>query len=179
MRTNPASRFYCIDAAAYDRSAREESLDSFRHLLGILQLAFPHDKHGPAFLAQPADVLLVPGLVPAQFGDPIGAMGGGNAAPSAVVHMPETAANKNNLPQTRENEVGFAGQRGDMEAKAIAEATDQTTNSHFRRCVRRLYGRHNPRSLGFGECVGHVPILGANGPRAIIPTLWIKQSIVR
>src|SRR5262245_3431802 len=74
-------------------------------------LALPNHQHAPAQPPQGPPHALVALAIALQLGDPIVSPRSGNAARPATVHVPETAADVDDLLETRKNHVGVARQR--------------------------------------------------------------------
>ena len=87
-------------------------------------LALPHDEDAPAEAAQRALHAAIAGGVAVDLGEPVRAVGGGNAAAAAGVAMPETARDEDGLVEAVKDEVGHAGKRGDMNARPETERAD-------------------------------------------------------
>ena len=111
---------------------------------------------------------LVSGGVAPHLGDPVVAPRRRHSAPGATVHVPETAVDVDDFPQSRENEIGCAGERADVQTVTVSQGMDQPPDHQFRSCVLRLDRRHDAGSFGLRERVRHVirgqlivPILGA------------------
>lgn len=82
------------------------------------RLALPHGEHAPGAAAQGAAVLLVAGGVVLDFGEPVVAAGGGDAAGSAGMSVPEAAVDEDDILAAGKDEVGRAGEGGDVGAVA-------------------------------------------------------------
>jgi hypothetical protein len=87
--------------------------------------------------------------------------------------MPEAAVDVDDLPQTREHQVGRAGKIADVKPITVSERMDQATDEHLRHRVFRLHRRHDAGTLGFRKDVSHwnAPVLGA---RTSYDTLFSK-----
>ena len=84
--------------------ARAEAVDFCR-----LGLALPNDEHAPAEAAEVAQVFPIAGGVVLDFGEPVFAACGGNAAAAAGVHVPEAAVDEDDFFEAQEDEVWRAG----------------------------------------------------------------------
>lgn len=73
--------------------------------LATYRLALPNDKHLPPQTPQQSSRAPIPPSVPVEFRDPVAAPRSGNATPSTSVHVPKTAVNNDDLPQTRKDQV--------------------------------------------------------------------------
>lgn len=89
--------------------------------LSILRLAFPDHKRGPAGRFQGGKVFLIPLHVSVSLGIPEGSIRPRPDLPiSAIVHVPETAMNEDDLASSLEDEVRGARQRPIVETVPIA-----------------------------------------------------------
>jgi hypothetical protein len=79
----------------------------------------------PAEAAEGAEVAFVAGGVALDFGEPVLAAGGGDAAAAAGVHVPEAAVDEDDFFEPWEDEVGRAGEGSDVEAVAEAEGVEE------------------------------------------------------
>jgi hypothetical protein len=91
-------------------------------------LAFPDDEGLPALLLEGAAVAAVAVGVAVDFGEPVIAAGGGDAAGSAGVSVPEAAVDEDDFFEAGEDEVGGGGEGGDVEAGAVAEGVDEAAD---------------------------------------------------
>src|SRR6266851_188816 len=73
----------------------------------------------------------------------------------AVVPMPETAVNEENLSSTSEDEVWATGYPLDVQSKAIAEGVKGTPYRHLWCGILALDSRHQGTALGRGKGVNH------------------------
>lgn len=93
-------------AARQDSCRAEEACSSAQDVIHGLQLAFPQRQRFPAESSQMIQVPLVPGDVGIQLGVPIAGIGRGAAlAHGAVVAVPETAVDKDDLAPGTEDKV--------------------------------------------------------------------------
>jgi hypothetical protein len=95
----------------------------------------------------------VAALVAGEFGEPVPAAGGGDAACAAIVHVPEAAMDVDDFFELGENDIGSAGEIAAVEAETIAKLMDELPNNQFRLSVARLDGGHHSGALGFGNVV--------------------------
>jgi len=72
---------------------------------------------------------------------------------AALMHMPETAMNKNYFPMARKYDIGLAGQIPFVECIAITPLVNQRANNHFRVCICAANQRHTVGSLFFSEVI--------------------------
>jgi hypothetical protein len=84
-----------------------------------LGLALPNHQDAPTGVPQGALDPFVPGRVALQLLDPVGPARGGKAAAATTVHVPEAAADEDDLAQTREDQIGVAGERMGVQAGAV------------------------------------------------------------
>jgi hypothetical protein len=99
-----------------------------------LGLALPSHQDAPTGVPQGALDPFVPGRVSLQLLDPVGPARGGNAAAATTVHVPEAAADEDDLAQTREDEIRIAGQDSLVARCARCSKSDASRIDH-----------HNPR----------------------------------
>jgi hypothetical protein len=92
---------------------------------GGLGLAFPDGEDLVAELAEGAARTLVAAGVVVDLGEQVIAAGGGDAAGPAGVAVPEAAVDEDDFFETWEDEVGRAGEGGDVEAVAETEGVDE------------------------------------------------------
>jgi hypothetical protein len=83
-------------------------------------LALPHDKYTPAVAAKRAKILDVSVPIAGELRCPVGASCYGNATAPAVVHVPETTANVDDLESSGEDKIGTAGEIAIVKALAGA-----------------------------------------------------------
>ena len=88
-------------------------------------LAFPDGEDAPAEAAEGAEMVAVAGGVLVDFGEPVIAAGGGNAASAAGMAVPEAAVDKDDLAVAGEDEVGGAGEGSCVESVAESEGVDE------------------------------------------------------
>jgi hypothetical protein len=86
-------------------------------------LAFPDRECLPAKSPEGTARAAVAGGVSLDLGEPVVAAGGGDAAGTAVVHVPEAAADLDDFLEAWEDEVWRAGEGSDVEAVAGSRAT--------------------------------------------------------
>jgi hypothetical protein len=103
-------------------------------------LAFPDGEDAPAEAAKGAAGAAVAVGVALDFGEPVGAAGGGDAACAAVVHVPEAAADEDDFFEAWEDEVRRAGEGGDVAAVGEAEGVDDAADGPKRQGVSRSLG---------------------------------------
>jgi hypothetical protein len=118
-------------------------------------LAFPDHHHLPAGFSQGLPGQLVPSRVALQLGGPVVAPRRWNAASGAAVHVPEAAVDVDDLPQSREHQIGSAGKRSDVQAVTVSERMHKTSDRQFGSGVLRLDRRHNAGPLGLRNGVSH------------------------
>ena len=80
-----------------------KSCDPRRH-----GLTFPNGQHAPACAAQRAAIAFVARGIACELRDPILAPRGGNATPPAIVHVPETAGDFDDLAASGKHEIRLA-----------------------------------------------------------------------
>ena len=78
-------------------------------------MAFPDGEDAPAEAGEGAAVTLVAGGVALDFGEPVVAARGGDAAGPAMVHVPEAAVDEDDFLESRKDEVWRAAECGDEE----------------------------------------------------------------
>lgn len=88
-------------------------------------LAFPDGEELPAEAAEGSAGAFVAGGVALDFGEPVIAAGGWDAAGSAGVGVPEAAVDEDDFFESREDEVGRAGEVFGVESVAEAEGVDE------------------------------------------------------
>ena len=85
----------------------------------------------PAEAAEGAKGSFVAGGVLLDFGEPVFAAGGGDAAASAGVHVPEAAVDEDDFLEAGEDEIGCAEEGSDVESVAETEGVDEAADGHF------------------------------------------------
>jgi hypothetical protein len=114
------------------------------------RLAFPNRKHLPTQPAQRPSSSAIPIGIPLNLRNPVIAPRGGDAARPTAMHVPEAAVDEDDFFESWENEVGCAGEGGDVESVAEAERVDDAADSNFGRVARerRFPAALPPQYLG-------------------------------
>jgi len=106
-------------------------------------LAFPDDQDLPAEFLEGLDVSAVAVAVAGALGLPEFDIGRRRNAPiAAVVHVPITAVDEDDLLEARKNQVGLAGEVFAVQAIAVAEAMDERADEQFGFRVFAAYAGH-------------------------------------
>ena len=142
-----------LDSRGLVKEGRDSSLQAT--LSRRRNLAFPDHHHLPAGFSQGLPGQLVPSRVALQLGGPVVASRRWNAASGAAVHVPEAAVDVDDLPQSREHQIGSAGKRSDVQAVTVSERMHKTSDRQFGSGVLRLDRRHNAGPLGLRNGVSH------------------------
>jgi hypothetical protein len=108
-------------------------------------LTLPHDENAPAQATQRALHAAIARGVAVDLGDPVCAVGGGNAAPAAGVAMPEAAAYEEGFLEAGEYEIGRAGQGGIVEARTVPQGLNDAPDDQLGGRVARF---DRERSVG-------------------------------
>jgi hypothetical protein len=120
--------------------------------------AFPDREDRPAGPKEPTSVRGVPEFVATELVSPKrGASGGGGATFPACVAVPKAAVNEDDFSEGGKDNVGGAGKVATVEAEAVAERVDESTDEHFGFRVLAANRPHDvPAFLG-GEDVAPRP----------------------
>ena len=78
-----------------------------------------------------------------------------NTAAAAMVHVPKTAADIDDLAKAWKDHVGRAGQCTNMESVSVAQGMHEPPDNHFGRRALRLHGRHDAGALALRYRVRH------------------------
>jgi hypothetical protein len=110
-----------------------EFLGDFFQVAG---LALPNNKDFPALVSQFFEIAFISFDVSLAFILPeFWVCGGFNSAVTAVVHMPETAVNKDYLFVPDHYKVRMAGQVAAMQGITITHSMNKRTHGYFRRGI--------------------------------------------
>lgn len=134
----------------------EESGEAFGEGSGVVGLAFPDGENSIGKGTQLSTSAPVAIAVALELGEPVAAMGSGDAAAATGVHVPEAAVDVDDFVAGGEDEVGGAGERAEVEAEAEAEGVDEAADDHFRGRVLGFDGGHDAGTLGLGKGVRHL-----------------------
>ncbi len=96
-----------------------------------------------------------------QFGSPEFQFGFGKTRERAFriwVAMPEAAVDKNYLPATGEDEIGFSGKVGNVAPKFVTGGASDFSHQKFRRCILAADKRHSLTALAPRKGVRHSAI---------------------
>jgi len=97
-------------------------------LLRRVDLTLPKHQHLPTIAAQLSLSPLIPRRIPLKLGGPVASSRRWHSTPSATVQVPETAVDIDDLPQSREDKIGGAGKRANVQAEAVAQRMNQTAH---------------------------------------------------
>lgn len=149
-------RFFGLEAFPVLKDFRRYPVDGF-FKGGFLELAFPNDYDGPAFGFQPAPDVLVPFLVPGDFGCPEVGVGFGDRVELAgFVTVPEAAVDEDYCPVLRKDNVWGAGEALVVHSVAETLLPESMAQPQLRFCGSGVDGGHVAMALGFRQCIRHM-----------------------
>lgn len=124
----------------------------------IANLALPDGQHIPARSLQRFLCGIIPRAVSFDLLSPIVRIGLGLARTSlAVVPVPKTPVNEDDLTSRAEYEIRTTGKIASMKPIAVAQRVDKATDDHFRLGVLSFDGPHDPRPLRISRHRFHRP----------------------
>jgi len=99
-----------------------------------------------------------------------------DAAPSAVVTVPEAAVHENNGAVFRHNNIGFSRQVFSVKAVSVSEGMKDRANPHFGLCIPALYRSHVPAALFRAVNIRHDQATPERPSRSL--TIAVKSDTV-
>jgi len=95
-------------------------------------MALPCDEDIPPLAMEQSPVVLIALSISCNLCNPVFAIAFGRPIASyAVVSVPKASMNKDNLPQSRENEIGCSGQSFIVQSKSITQVVSQPAYNHL------------------------------------------------
>jgi hypothetical protein len=101
-------------------------------LVRLADLALPDYHYLPATLSQLSLRPFISGRVALHLGDPVVASRRRHSASAAIVHVPKTPIDVDDLPQSWEHKIRRAGKGADMQAVAVSQGMDEPADHQFR-----------------------------------------------